>query len=524
MSDEAAVQVAGITKNFGAVRAVDGVDWLLRRGEVHALLGENGAGKSTLCSILAGVYRPDDGRILVGGEEQSFGSPRDALAAGIGMVFQDFRLLKALTVAENLALATPDSATVLRRRAIERSALAAAERFGIAIDPAARVADLSIGEQQRVEILRLLLRDPSVVVLDEPTSVLTPQESAALLETMRGLASGGCAVVLVSHKLDEVYATADRITVLRDGRCVAEASRGELEPRELARLMVGREIHAVARASVGPGRDSVLSIRDLSAFDDRGQVGLKSVSFEVYRGEILGIAGVAGNGQRELAETIAGLRPAMTGSIRWGTGSEIVNLSVRERVELGIAYVPDDRMGTAIAEGLPPWVSLSLRDFNRPEYSRGPFLRMRKLRANAERLAQEFHIRGHIANGQARHLSGGNVQRLVLARELEHRPIVMVAAYPTRGLDVGAVAAIHQLLLEQCAAGMGVVMISEDLDELLSICDRILVLFEGAVTGECVPGQVDIAAIGAMMAGHRSTSVHDGDRPPSSTNGAGKAG
>jgi simple sugar transport system ATP-binding protein len=320
---------------------------------------------------------------------------------------------------------------------------------------------------------------------------------------MHSLASSGCSIVFVSHKLEEVCAAADRITVMRDGRLVAQVERGAVDPRELARLMVGREVREPTRpTSMGRG-ETALTLDDASAHDDHGRLSLDRVSFVLRRGEILGVAGVAGNGQRELAEVIAGLRPTTSGHVRWGPGDrDITNASLRDRSRLGLAYVPEDRMGTAIAASLPVWINLSLRDFDRPEFALGPFVRTGRLRSNSDRLAREFGVRGQTGSGPTRHLSGGNIQRLVLARELEHDPTVMIAASPTRGLDVGAVVAVHELLYDKCAAGLAALIISEDLDELLTICGRVLVLFEGRVMGEFVPGQLDHAAIGSMMTGH----------------------
>lgn len=505
--ERAAVEAIGIVKSFGSTHAVRNVDWDVRRGEVHALLGENGAGKTTLCSSLAGAYRPDAGRIRIDGEERTLASPRDGLACGIGMVYQDFRLVRSLTVAQNLALATPDTGLVLWQRQLEQQTTELAERFGLAVRQRGRVGDLSMGEQQRVEILKLLVRDASVLILDEPTSVLTPQESEALFKTLKSLAESGRCVVLVSHKLDEVCQVADRITVLRDGERVAQVHAHEIEPRALARLMVGREIKPASKSRAVVDDAIALKIEGLRVKDDRGRETVRGVDLVVARGEIVGIAGVSGNGQPELAEAIAGTRRSSTGTIAVGPSQlDVTGMSVRRRSDVGLAYVPDDRRHTGTAAGLPAWINLSLRNFWRGAYLRGRLLATRRLRANADALAKKFEIRGVTRDGPVQRLSGGNLQRLILARELEHKPDVVVAASPTRGLDVGAVVATHELLFQRCEEGAGILVISEDLDELLLICDRIAVMYQGRIMGECAPKNVDLETLGGWMAGHQSWS------------------
>ncbi|MEX0664276.1 MAG: ABC transporter ATP-binding protein [Acidimicrobiia bacterium] len=503
--EDTAIEAIGVDKSFGSNHAVRGMDWAVRQGEVHALLGENGAGKSTLCSILAGLYQPDSGHIRIHGEQRVLSSPHDGLAYGVGMVYQEFRLVRSLTVAENLGLAAPDTGVFVRRRELEQRAAALVEQFGLAIPQRARVGDLSMGEQQRVEILQLLVRDAGVLILDEPTSVLTPQEADALFKTVRSLADSGRSVVLVSHKLDEVCHVADRITVLRDGRKVGQVQADELEPRALARLMVGREIKPASRTRTARKDAVALEVEGLRVADDRGRETVCGVDLVVHRGEILGIAGVSGNGQRELAEAIAGTRRSTAGTIRVGSSQiDVTRFSVTERARVGVAYVPDDRLHTGTAAGLPAWVNLSLRNFWHSTYLRGRLLMTRRLRANADTLIGKFSVKGVSRDGPVRQLSGGNLQRLILAREFEHEPDVVVAASPTRGLDVGAVVATHQLLFQRCEAGAGVLVISEDLDELLLISDRIAVLYEGRVVGECAPEDIDVETLGAWMSGHRA--------------------
>jgi len=498
-----AAEMTSISKSFFGTKAIDNVDFDLRWGEVHALLGENGAGKTSLCSVLAGLYRPDDGEITVDGETVSFGSPRDALAAGVGMVYQEFRLVDSFTVAENVALGDPTAAVRLRRRRLERKVADLAESFGIDVHPGARVAHLSVGERQRVEILKLLHRDVRILILDEPTAVLTPQEADDLLRTLRQMARAGRAIVIISHKLGEIQSVSDRITVLRDGRRVGQVDTATSDRRELARLMIGREFQLPERREHGELRQPGLSVRELRALSDDGTETLCGVTFELARGEIVGVAGVAGNGQRELAETIAGVRPASGGAIVIaGDGPDVTNLPVVDRTDLGLAYVPDDRKAVGVSPGLSVADNLVLKSYLHPPFSRGPLLATREVSAHARELTQRFDIRGVRSGLPARLLSGGNLQKVVLAREISGQPKILVASYPTRGLDLGAVAAVRRILLEQAQSGTGILLISEDLDELLALSDRLIVLYGGRVVGEFDAHDVDVDRIGLLMAGH----------------------
>jgi general nucleoside transport system ATP-binding protein len=498
-----AAEMTSISKSFFGAKALADVDFDLRWGEVHALLGENGAGKTSLCSVLAGLYRPDDGQISVDGRPASFSSPRDALAAGVGMVYQDFRLVESFTVAENVSLGDPMAAFRLRRRRLERYVGDLAGSFGIDVHPGARVAHLSVGERQRVEILKLLHRDVRILILDEPTSVLTPQEADELFRTLRQMASAGRAIVIISHKLGEIQSVSDRITILRDGRRVGQVDTATSDRHGLARLMIGREFRLPERAEEQQARQSCLSVRDLRAPGDDGTEALRGVSFKLARGEILGVAAIAGNGQRELAETIAGLRPAIGGQVVLADeGPDITHLSVGERTDLGLAYVPEDRKGVGVAPGLPIAENLVLKSFAHAPFSRGPLLSNRAIDEHARTLTQRFDIRG-VRNGlPVRMLSGGNLQKVLLAREISGQPTILVAAYPTRGLDLGAVAAVRQILLEQAQSGTGILLMSEDLDELLALSDRLIVLCGGRVVGGFDGRDVDVDRMGLLMAGH----------------------
>ena len=501
-SGAAALTLRGIDKAFYGVHANAAVDFDLAWGEVHALLGENGAGKSTLCSIVAGLYRPDAGLVLLGGEEQNFRSPADSLAAGIGMVYQHFKLVSNLTVAENIALGHPGTPFRLSRRRARALTLELAGRYGLPVDPDARIWQLSVGEQQRVEILKLLHRDVRILILDEPTAVLTPQEAEALFATVRVMTGEGRAVVFVSHKLDEVMEVSDRITVLRDGHNAGTLPVAEADPAGLARMMVGREFSFPERAGAPTPGAVVLAVEGVRVMGDRDLEAVSAVSFAVREGEIVGVAGVSGNGQRELAEAIAGVRRLDAGRVEIG-GVDATRLSPRRRIAAGLGFVPEDRLGMGLAPGLGIVDNLALRGYRSPPMSRGPVLDRDEMERHADDLVERFDVRGIRGRLPVRLLSGGNLQKALLAREIEHRPKVLIAAAPTRGLDVGATTAVRSHLLAQREAGAGVLLISEDLEELLALSDRMLVIHDGEIVGEVAGEGADPDEIGLMMAGVR---------------------
>ena len=496
--------MSGITKRFPGVLANDGVDFEAAAGEVHALLGENGAGKSTLSNILTGLYRPDEGEIYLHGEQVDFHVPRDALDAGVCMVHQHFRLVEPFTVAENVVLGDhrgEGRAFRLRRRSIERRVGELSKRYGLHVDPRARIWQLSLGEQQRVEILKALYREARILILDEPTAVLTPQEADVLFKTLREMANEGRTVIFISHKLHEVKAVADRVTVLRSGRTVATVSTEGATRRSLASLMVGRELAAEGSPTRGectPGA-AVLELGGVWAQGDRGDAAVRGVSLDVCAGEIVAIAGVAGNGQRELAETIAGIRHQTEGEVR--VGGRQLRGDPRAAQAAGVAYVPEDRLGTGVAPSLSIASNLVLRSYRDHSASRGPLLRLGAIRDRAVELIRRYSIATPGPSAPARLLSGGNLQKVVLAREFSGKPKLVVAASPTRGLDVGAIETVHAYLRAAATEGAAVLLISEDLDEILGLADRIAVMYEGAIVGVTSRADASVEEIGLQMAG-----------------------
>jgi simple sugar transport system ATP-binding protein len=470
---------------------------------VHALLGENGAGKTTLSNILTGLYRPDAGEIRLWGEPVEFHSPRDALDAGVAMVHQHFRLVDPFTVAENVVLGDHRDvgrAFLLEPRAIERRVAELSERYGLAVDPHARIWQLSLGEQQRVEIVKALYKEARVLILDEPTAVLTPQESGMLFGTIRAMADDGRTIIFISHKLREVKAAADRVTILRRGRSVATVAAADSTPQSLAALMVGREIELERRTEEREVGHPCLELHGIGVDGDRGVPALEDVSLTVRHGEILAVAGVAGNGQRELAETIAGMRVATQGTISV-SGRRLKGGDAREAIAAGIAYVPEDRLGTGVAPSLSVADNVVLKSYRKPPASRGPFLILRKVRELAESLMQSYDVRASGPDVPARQLSGGNLQKVVLAREFSGDPVVLVAGSPTRGLDVAGIAVVHAYLQDAAARGVGVLLISEDLDEIRTLADRIAVMYEGAIVGERDAETATVEELGLLMAG-----------------------
>ncbi len=508
-----AIEMRGITKRFPGVLANDRVDLTVAAGEIHALLGENGAGKSTLMNILAGLYRPDEGEIIIHGQPLDFRSPRDAIAAGIGMVHQHFMLVESQTVAENVILGLPTPRFVLDMKAINTEIASLSEQYGLGIDPEARIWQLCVGEQQRVEIFKALYVGANILILDEPTAVLTPQEAVQLYATVERLAASGKTIIFITHKLGEVYSSADRVTVLRGGRVVGTTSPAETTEAELARMMVGRDVlFTVEKPAAAMGR-TMLAVEAVNAINDKGLPALKDVSLTIREGEILGIAGVAGNGQRELAEVITGLRRARSGRIQV-YDTDVTNQSPLDVIRQGVSHVPEDRLGMGLVPNLPISDNEALKAYRRPPLSHGPFLNRTAVTRYARDLMQLFQVSAPGPDTQVRLLSGGNLQKVILAREItagqeatgnkEKRPL-LVAVHPTRGLDVGATESVRKLLIEQRSAGAAILLISEDLDELLAVSDRVAVMFSGEIMGIVPAADADVDEIGLMMGGKCST-------------------
>lgn len=500
MAEIATVEMKQIRKEFPATLANDNVDFTAYKGEIHALLGENGAGKSTLMNILTGVLRPDGGEILINGARVSMKSPGDALALGIGMIYQHFKLVKPFTVAENIVLGM-EQVKILKKQALEQQVKALSEEYKIDINPASAIWQLSIGEQQRVEILKVLYRKANILILDEPTAVLTPDEVRELFGTLRNMAAMGCTIIFITHKMNEVMEFADRITVLRDGRLVKALKKEETTEQELAQLMVGREISMGRRNTENTTRnESILRVKGLTVLNDKKLKAVNDLSFDLYAGEILGIAGVSGNGQKELMEALAGLRPTVSGHLEV-RGEDISRSSPRERIGRGVAFIPEDRYGFALIKTMTVTENASLKCYRKPEFCRRGVLNYWKLEQQAGRFIEEFEIKVGGPKSLVQSMSGGNAQKLILARETAENPSVILASYPVRGLDIKATESIHKILVQEKSRGAGVLLVSEDLDEIFQLSDRVAVMYEGTFMGILPVGEVGLEQIGMAMAG-----------------------
>ncbi len=491
-------EMRGITIRFPGVLANDHVDFDVKAGEIHALLGENGAGKSTLMKILYGMYKPNEGQILLDGQPVSFHSPADALAHNIGMIHQHFMLVPTLTVAENIALGLKSRGIRVDLGAVRERLLKLAQVYGLKVNPNAYIWQLSVGEQQRVEIIKALYHGGALVILDEPTAVLTPQEVSELFVTLKEMRAQGHALIFISHKLNEVRELSDRITVMRDGRVIDTAPNVDLDRRQLARMMVGRDVMFQPERPPQQVGAVKLSIREVRANNDQDLPALQSISLEVHAGEILGLAGVSGNGQRELAEVIAGLRPVSGGEITL-SGQSITHASVSARLHAGLAYIPEERNRQGIIGSFSVAENAILQ--NNAAYARGIFFNFGAINRHTQTLIRNFNIKTPSGQTPAKNLSGGNVQKLILARELARQPALLIAAQPTRGVDISATEYIHQVLIEQRTAGIGILLISEDLDEILALSDRIAVIYEGKIVGILNREDADVETLGLMMAG-----------------------
>jgi general nucleoside transport system ATP-binding protein len=512
------VEMRGIVKRFPGVLANDHVDFDVRAGEIHGLLGENGAGKSTLMNVLAGLYRQDSGTIRVNGHAVTFSSPRDAINAGIGMVHQHFMLVPSQTVTENVLLGLGEPRFFMRLAEFDQRVAELAERFGLKVDPRAKIWQLSVGEQQRVEILKMLYRGAQVLIMDEPTAVLAPQEIDGLFGTLRSMTAEGKSVIFISHKLQEVSAIAERVTVLQRGAVTAAGVPSVGIPRqELARLMVGREV--VFQIEKAPGKPGpvVLDVQNAFAQNDKGLPALKGISLQVRAGEIVGLAGVAGNGQTELSQVISGLRKCDEGQVLLH-GERVSNRSTLFGIQHGVAYIPEDRTHVGTAPDLSITDNVIMKQYRQAPIAHGGLLDMVAATKFATQLKDAYEIIAPRVTTPVRLLSGGNLQRVILAREISGHPTFIVAVQPTRGLDVGAIEGVHKLLIAQRDAGAAILLISEELEELLSLSDRVYVIYEGRTMGELNTGSVEanenlIQTVGLMMTGSPLSEIERSGGP-----------
>lgn len=500
------VEMRDIVKRFPGVIANSNVNFEVKAGEVHALLGENGAGKSTLMRQLYGLYRPDEGQILVDGVPIAFHSPSDAIKAGIGMIHQHFMLVPTLTVTENVALGLQSKTEpILDLESVEKRIIELSKNYGLKVDPSAFIWQLSVGEQQRVEIIKALYRNAGIIILDEPTAVLTPQEVNDLFETLKLMVQEGHGLIFISHKLHEVMQICDRVTVLRDGQTIGTRSMEGVTRQDLVQMMVGREVKPLEPQPIQPG-DIRLKVEGLRALGDRDNEALKGIDLMVHSGEIVGVAGVSGNGQREFAQCLTGLRDSTAGTIELA-GKNITKVSLLNRIDAGLAFVPEERMHDGVVKEFSVQDNYFLRDHCAPEYTNGIFMNFNKMTAKIKDVITEFNVKTPSKDTPIKNLSGGNIQKLILARELARKPTVLIAAQPSRGVDIGATEYIHKKLLEQRASGTAILLISEDLDEVRTLSDRIAVMFEGQIIGVVERDAATIEEIGLMMVGIKPENV-----------------
>lgn len=496
------VEMQGITKVFpGNVRANDGVDLTIYGGEIHALLGENGSGKSTLMSILCGLYQPTSGVIRVQEKEVRFHSPGDAIQAGIGMVHQNFKLVESLSVTENILLSEAGGSFVLDLPKEGEKVAELAKKYGLTVNPEAKIWQLSMGEKQQVEILRTLYQGSQVIILDEPTAVLTPAETKTLFHYLRSLAEDGHGIVFISHKMAEIQALCDRVTVLRRGRVSGGFNQPPFEVSELVRLMVDREISSqLNRATCVENPATALVVENLNVLNDMGVLGVKDLNLTLRENEIYAVAGIGGNGQRELVEALSGMRLIESGKVSL-YGQDITCLDIKNRLKRGLSYVPGERLGTGLVPSMSVLENLMLKNYKEPQFSDYYLLNYRAIRVQAEESVDNYRVSLASLDQPIRALSGGNQQKLLLAREIATDPRVMIIAYPAQGLDLGATADIHRILLELRNRGTAILILSEDLEEIFKIADRVGVMSEGKIQGEFPITEVDVDQIGALMSG-----------------------
>ncbi len=501
MTQNVAVEMKNISKSFGAIKANEDVNFTVNYGEVHALLGENGAGKSTLMNMLSGIYRPDSGSIFVHNKEVHFSSPKDPIKIGVGMIHQHFKLIEIFNARENIILGT-EGKNFLNKKSLNAEIEAISGKYGLDISWDKKVYDMSVGEKQTLEIIKVLFRGADILILDEPTAVLTPQEIERLFVIIQNMKEAGCAVIIITHKLNEVMAISDKVTVLRKGKTIDTLITKETNIKELTEKMVGKSIDlSIIKPDVATGNE-LLQIKSLTIKNSEGFYGLKNVSFNLKGGEILGVAGVAGSGQRELCETIAGLTKAESGSIIFDN-DEILGKTPKDIIKLGIrmGFIPEDRLGMGLVGSMDIVHNLILKDY---QLQPGIFLKRKHIYKKAEEIVEKLEIDTPGVNYPVRKLSGGNIQKVLLGREIQSNPRVLITAYPVRGLDIGASYKIYDLLNNQKKRGAGVLFVGEDLDVLLELCDRILVLCGGQVMGIVNSNQATKDEIGLMMTGNRT--------------------
>ena len=497
------IEMRGITKRFGDVVANENVDLSLYPGEIHALLGENGAGKSTLMNILTGIYRPNSGEIYYHGKKVSIKSPKQAVDMGIGMVHQHFRLIPPLSVAENVFLYMPDCKNILHQKEMEAAIDACSREFRLDVDASAKVWQLSVGEQQRVEIIKLLYRGADILILDEPSAVLTAQEAEEMFKVLRRMADSGKSVIIISHKMNEVMQNADRITVLKGGRVEDTMEAGEATVDRLTRAVVGdREFVPQIRSSHTCSEKVILSVEGLSVKNDKDLTAVNQVSFTIHEGEIFGIAGVAGNGQKELTEAVAGLRKAEQGKILLN-GEDVTHLSIRRHIDRGVSFIPEDRLSTGLIPGMDLTENIILKHFGRKKFSSRGILKRKEIDKTAQEYTEKYEIKTAGIHSNVGLMSGGNQQKLLVAREVNADSSLLVASYPVRGLDIGATEAIHRILLEESEKGTAILLVSEELDELFQIADRIGVMCDGKMMAILDRDQADYDTIGRLMSGEK---------------------
>ena len=503
MADDYVIEMLNITKEFPGIKANDDVTLQLRRGEIHALLGENGAGKSTLMSVLFGLYQPESGIIKKDGQVVQINNPNDATALHIGMVHQHFKLVECFTVLDNIILgAEPMNGLVVDRKAARRRVVELSERYGLKVDPDAKIEDISVGMQQRVEILKMLYRDNEILIFDEPTAVLTPQEIDELMEIMRSFKKEGKSILFITHKLAEIKAVADRCSVLRKGKYMGTVEVGATSVEEMSRLMVGRDVKLVTeKADREPGK-TVLKVEHMTVPSRiHGKNAVKDASLEVRQGEIVCLAGIEGNGQTEFVYALSGLEK-MTGGKIFLDGKDVTHASIRERNAMGLSHIPEDRHKHGLVLDYSLENNIVLQRFREPEFQHMGFIKKNAVRQYSDRLAEEYDVRsGQGSATIARTMSGGNQQKAIIAREIDREPQLLLAVQPTRGLDVGAIENIHRQILAQRDAGKAVLLVSLELDEVMNLSDRILVMYEGEIVGEFNPKTTDVQTLGLYMAG-----------------------